>query len=168
MSRDCTDKPIFVNQDFEDATYLTYYRACQQDLCNGGSGKGATGGGIILDIGREGTLLVEGVGSTGITLTLDTFLCLILLMILNILILNWPYKIDILMIFLFSFFLRLRKKYLVNTHFWHNSAIVSYLGTTDYLRFLSDCCHSWWNSKITGIVENLPCNFLKWKNYTHH
>lgn len=89
MSRDCTDKPIFVNQDIEDATYLTYYRACQQDLCNAGSGKGATSGGFIPDIGPEGTLLVEGIGSAASTaFTLNTFLllCLLLLMILNILI----------------------------------------------------------------------------------
>lgn len=74
MSRDCTDKPIFINEDFEDPTFITYYRACQQDLCNGGSGKGSNNWGLRPDIGPEGILLVEGVGNEGASLKCNILL----------------------------------------------------------------------------------------------
>lgn len=62
MSRDCVDKPIYLNQIIEDSTYRTYYRACKQDLCNGGTGKSS----VATTTGNNGgatNLLVPGTGT---------------------------------------------------------------------------------------------------------
>ncbi|RZB40811.1 hypothetical protein BDFB_003039 [Asbolus verrucosus] len=39
MFRGCQDYPLFINNTIEDATYRIYYTACQDELCNDGSGK---------------------------------------------------------------------------------------------------------------------------------
>lgn len=62
LVRGCEDKPIYTNQVFEDATYRTYYRACKQELCNGGSGKSS----VSSSTGNNGgasNLLVPGIGA---------------------------------------------------------------------------------------------------------
>ncbi|XP_034476079.1 uncharacterized protein LOC117783033 [Drosophila innubila] len=47
--RDCVDKPLILNGVKSDASFRTYYRSCQQNLCNGHNGRvynssGSTGG----------------------------------------------------------------------------------------------------------------------------
>lgn len=63
MVRGCEDKPIYTNQVLEDSTYRTYYRACKQDLCNGGTGKSS----VSSSTGNNGgatNLLVPGTSAT--------------------------------------------------------------------------------------------------------
>lgn len=61
MVRGCEDKPLYTNQVLEDSTYRTYYRACKQELCNGGSGKSS----VSSSAGNNGgatNLLVPEIG----------------------------------------------------------------------------------------------------------
>ncbi|KAL7737076.1 hypothetical protein ACLKA6_005295 [Drosophila palustris] len=37
--RDCVDKPLMLNGVKADASFRTYYRSCQQNLCNGHNGR---------------------------------------------------------------------------------------------------------------------------------
>ncbi|KAH8370274.1 hypothetical protein KR093_002893, partial [Drosophila rubida] len=37
--RDCQDKPVMLNGVTTDASFRTYYRSCQQNLCNGHNGR---------------------------------------------------------------------------------------------------------------------------------
>ncbi|KAH8416085.1 hypothetical protein KR222_007745, partial [Zaprionus bogoriensis] len=57
--RDCQDKPVMLNGVKSDGLFRTYYRSCQQDMCNGhngrvynssGAGGSAAGGGGHLNV----------------------------------------------------------------------------------------------------------------------
>jgi len=72
MNRDCLDKPTHLNQVIEDPTFRTYYTSCQTNLCNGGTGKDTSKGGLIGDTGDEIVLLVPG---TGVSSSASLFSC---------------------------------------------------------------------------------------------
>lgn len=78
MVRDCVDKPIYINQVIEDSTYRTYYRACKQDLCNGGSGKSSVSNSVN-NKGGAMNLLVPGTNAGIETLPKTTLILLMFL-----------------------------------------------------------------------------------------
>lgn len=61
MVRGCEDKPTFLNQIIEDGTYRYYYRSCQEDLCNDGTGY-ATGNTALQDQDIGKTIYTQGMG----------------------------------------------------------------------------------------------------------
>ena len=80
IHRSCEDKPLYINQIFEDFTFRTYYRACTTDLCNGGSGRDVFVDTIGGDDGDPITLIVKGTG--GGTRTMAPILVIITLQII--------------------------------------------------------------------------------------
>ncbi|KAJ3663819.1 hypothetical protein Zmor_008041 [Zophobas morio] len=62
MYRGCEDKPLHMNEIIEDESYRFYYVACQETLCNGGSGKAGSGDSDT-SLGDKSTLIIPGVGS---------------------------------------------------------------------------------------------------------
>lgn len=66
ISRTCAVSPTNKNEVIEDSTYRFYFVACQEDTCNGGSGKDTSGNsGAQGDTGGVGTLLVSGIRTGG-------------------------------------------------------------------------------------------------------
>ncbi|KAF2885562.1 hypothetical protein ILUMI_20630 [Ignelater luminosus] len=83
MHRGCSDKPEYVNQVIEDSTFRSYYRVCQSDLCNGGSGKSFSNiGGIIGDAGDDIVLLVPGTGTKNNSASLSFFTILLIISVI--------------------------------------------------------------------------------------
>ncbi|XP_022914292.1 uncharacterized protein [Onthophagus taurus] len=63
MSRTCVDEPLYKSMVIEDSTFRTYYRACNEDLCNGGSGTDLSQTTSSIDNGKAITIFVRGTGS---------------------------------------------------------------------------------------------------------
>lgn len=64
MYRGCEDQPLHMNEIIEDQTYRFYYTACQDTLCNGGTGKASDGTGSTGSLGDKTTvLIVPGISS---------------------------------------------------------------------------------------------------------
>lgn len=79
--RGCDDKGI--NDDKEDNSFLYFYRACSDDLCNSGIGKELSTANRAVDDDGEGILRVPGShGSTTIP-KLFTTISIILLVYFN-------------------------------------------------------------------------------------
>ncbi|XP_064543024.1 uncharacterized protein LOC135431700 [Drosophila montana] len=65
--RDCQDKPVILNGVKTDSSFRTYYRSCQQNLCNGhngrvynSSGGGGGGGGAGGSAGGNHNAIIPG------------------------------------------------------------------------------------------------------------
>ncbi|XP_023177380.1 uncharacterized protein LOC111603842 [Drosophila hydei] len=53
--RDCQDKPVILNGVKSDSSFRTYYRSCQQNLCNGHNGRGYNSSGSFTIAGGGGS-----------------------------------------------------------------------------------------------------------------
>ncbi|XP_017770626.1 PREDICTED: tyrosine-protein kinase-like otk [Nicrophorus vespilloides] len=81
MLRGCEDVPILLNEDFEDPVFRHYYRSCQTDLCNGGTGK--DGGAGEEHFGGFGVLYVPGVGDNAANIFTPSLLTFISMFLVN-------------------------------------------------------------------------------------
>ncbi|XP_050096342.1 uncharacterized protein LOC126578111 [Anopheles aquasalis] len=69
--RGCEESPLYLDEVLEDPTFITYYRSCTTDLCNGGDGLGSTGSELTgLNEGASENLIVPGLAGNGATLGL--------------------------------------------------------------------------------------------------
>lgn len=62
ISRTCVDTPIYINKVIEDSTYRSYYKACQTELCNDGSGRDLEDEGFTVN-GEAIVIFAPGRGS---------------------------------------------------------------------------------------------------------
>ncbi|XP_055380162.1 uncharacterized protein LOC129611196 [Condylostylus longicornis] len=64
LSRQCADKPLFLNEAFDDGEFKTYYRSCTTDLCNNGNGISSVG--LIRDPnqGHGENMVIKGINAS--------------------------------------------------------------------------------------------------------
>ncbi|KAG5882252.1 hypothetical protein JTB14_014949 [Gonioctena quinquepunctata] len=65
ITRNCVDKPTFIDQVVEDSTHRAYYRSCRKDLCNSGSGRTSDTDSAKGSFGDKSTIYCPGIGGNG-------------------------------------------------------------------------------------------------------